>query len=703
MSPEQATGDRVIDARTDVYSLGAVLYEMLTGEPPHTGTTAQAIIARVLTDKPRTVRQTRETVPSHVDAAVERALAKLPADRFATAREFADTILGRAVVLPRDIITPSSLVSARRTRAQRIARASLMVAPWILVAGLAAMLLAPRREPPVPTTRFAVSLPASARLITTTGGFIEVAPTGDGFVYVAQSESGPRLFYRATNEEDVRPVPGTDNGAQPFMSPDGEWVGFIADGKIKKVALRSGTAQTVGDLGSDSPTGFAWGADGRIVYGRLGGGLMQVSADGGTPAPLTTIDPGETSHRGPVFLSDNRTVLFVAWGASPDDGRIAFVLKNGDVRRMSQHAMRARQVAHDLIAFSNSQGTIFAAPFDPSTFEIGNAVAMEAGVFVRASGFSGWGASTNGSLVLLRGEPSARMTLVNRAGTATALAGDIRSFGHPRVSPDGQRIAVHIGVGGPGTGDIWIYSLASETLSRLTFGGGNSDPLWTKDGGRLLFSGRAGPNNPENDLFWQSADGSAQAERLFTSPGRQWASGWSADGQTVVLDELVRGSTTRLSALRLADTSARAIVQAPAGAMVRFPSLSPDGRFMAYASNESGRMEVYVTQFPGPGGKWQVSTRGGDEPLWSRNGREIFFRDNAYVVAARVATTPTFSVMTRAPLFEDTYMRGNTVNWDVMADDQRFVMLRAADQSAQLVVATNWDDEARRRLRGPIR
>jgi Tol biopolymer transport system component len=150
--------------------------------------------------------------------------------------------------------------------------------------------------------------------------------------------------------------------------------------------------------------------------------------------------------------------------------------------------------------------------------------------------------------------------------------------------------------------------------------------------------------------------------------------------------------------LKIGDTTARTIVQAPSGALVRFPSVSPDGRFMAYASNESGRMEVYVTEFPGPGPKWQVSTLGGDEPLWSRSGRELFFRDNSHVVSARVTTSPSFSVVSRSRLFEDTYMRSNTVNWDVMADDQRFVMLRAADQSAQLIVVTNWDDVARRRL-----
>ncbi len=201
----------------------------------------------------------------------------------------------------------------------------------------------------------------------------------------------------------------------------------------------------------------------------------------------------------------------------------------------------------------------------------------------------------------------------------------------------------------------------------------------------------------------QQADGSSPAERIYKGPGRQRAYGWSSDGRSLVLDELSLGSLTRISAFRLGDSTTTSIVSAPTNAVTRLPSLSPDSRWIAYTSNESGRMEVYVTQFSGRGGKWQISTNGGDQPLWSKSGREIFYRDAANVIAARVVTSPTFAVTSRAVLFEDVYLRANTSNWDVMPGDQQFVMLKAADEAAQLVVVTNWTAEVRRRLQGTKR
>jgi serine/threonine protein kinase len=696
MSPEQATGDRAIDGRTDVYSLGAVLYEMLTGEPPHTGSTAQAIIAKVLTDRPRSIRLARDTVPPHVEGAVEKALAKLPADRFPTAHAFADAIVGKSVILPANVVTPSSLARARRSTPGRIVRSWYLWAPWTALLVLLVLLLFRSEPPRPPTTRFVIALPATASM-NTLGGFLEMSPSGQGFAYAGQSTRGAQLFYRAMDDPQLKPIVGTENGAQPFFSFDGRWLGFIAQGRILKVELSGGAPQVIADLGDISPTGFAWGTEGRIVFGRIGGGLMQVPATGGTPTPFTQLDSGEVSHRGPAFLADGKTVSFQYWLSNAGEPRLAFASADGKVTRTTRTGTKFRQIGAGLLVHSNSQGTIFGARFDPKRFEIGEPVPLLSDVFVRPGGFSAWGASPNGSLIAVLGEPASRLVTVDREGAQRVLSAETRVFLNPRVSPDGSRIAVQVGLSSAASTDIWILERVSQTLTRLTFDGGSANPLWSKDGKRLVFSGRADRLNPENDLYWQPADGSAPADVLLRAPGRQWALGWSADG-SLILDEVLAGSSTLISVLRPGDSATTPVVRAPPNSATRLPSVSPDGRWIAYVSNESGRTEVYVTALPRPGGKWQVSTNGGDQPLWSKSGREIFYRDPTHIVAARVATSPTFAILGRKALFEDLYLRLNTPNWDVMPDDRTFVMLNPTDDAAQLMVVTSWNAEIERRL-----
>jgi serine/threonine-protein kinase len=496
----------------------------------------------------------------------------------------------------------------------------------------------------------------------------------------------------------VKPIEGTENGFQPFMSFDGEWLGFINEGKLKKIPLGGGSAQVIADLGSITAAGWAWGADGRILFGQVRGGLMQVPAAGGTPTPFTQLEGNELSHRGPHFLGDGRTIAFTIWKSDVDDPMIGFITPNGKVIRSSLHAGKLRDIGDGYVVFSNLQGTIFGATFDIKRLTVGTPVPLMSDVYVRQGGFAAWGASRNGSLIALLGEPAARLTLVDRSGAPQPLLPESRTFSRPRVSPDGSQIAVQVASGSAANTDIWLLERASQTLTRLTFGGGNSDPLWSRDGRRLLFSGRAEISNPENDLYVQPADGSSAAERILQRPGRQWAYGWLADGR-VVIEELLRASFTRISAVRIGDTAVTPIVRAPPNATTRLPNVSPDGKWLAYTSNESGRTEVYATSVDGPSGKWQVSTQGGDQPLWSKSGSEIFYRDLNSVIAARVRTAPSFGVIGRTRLFEDVYYRSNAMNWDIMPDDRHFIMLKSAEEAAQLTVVTNWGAEIERRLR----
>jgi Tol biopolymer transport system component len=699
MSPEQATGDRQLDGRTDIYSLGCVLYEMLTGEPPHTGPTVQSIIARVLTDKPRSVRVTRESVPAHVDAAIQKALAKLPADRFATARQFAEVLEnGRTATAPTAATPPlwaPSRVPAPVTR--RWPRRPLSFLLWLLVAsaiGWAARTTG--REPAAPgapTTRFTVAVPHVGADLTPTP--IALSPDGSLVVFVGRSASGSQLYARALDDPDVKPIAGTTRAIRPFFSPDGKWIAFFADGQLKKVPAAGGAPTTITNV-----AGYAegtWSPNGVIVFSRRDQpGLWRVSAAGGVPQRLTTPDRirGEVWHFGPHFLPDGTTLLFTRSRGTRDDSHLGVVSLDGRVTLLDQVGMSPAFARTGHLLWTTGGGILTAAPFDPRRRAItGPSVPIVDRGYRAASGVA---VSPGGTLAYWTGEPVANLVLVDRSGAMRPLEAEGRVYRSPRVSPNGTRIAMEIASDSSFGSDIWIYHLTDATLTRLTFDGRSGNPVWTPDGKRITFTSR--PVDSDPDIYWQPADGSGPAERLVGGPMSQSPHAWTPDRGTLVFTEPRPGRRMDI----LAVTVDRNRIPHPILATEfneRIPRLAPDGRWMAYTSDESGRVEIYVRPFPGPGGRWQVSTQGGNQPVWSRDGRELFYRDGARVIAATIRTSPTFAVTGRRPLFEDAYVGSNTVDndYDVLPDG-RFALIKSAGEGAQLIVVANWFDELRRRF-----
>ncbi len=699
MSPEQAMGERDISAKSDIYALGCVLYEMLVGEPPFTGPTAQAIIARVVTEEPRSLVVQRRTIPTHLEAVVRKALQKMPADRFSTAATFAAALANPALVaLPDTRARDAGAAQARAAgggswlRSPRLT--TVVLAALLALTAAAAARGWTRQRPfvPDPVTRFTIPLPVGARFLDAQGVGIAMSPDGSRFVYVGLDERGTRsLYLRNLDQLEPVPIPGTRNGIHPFFSPDGLWLGFVAAGKVQKVALSGGPPLLICNVDSGF-FGATWGTGDIIAFGT-DAGLRQVPAAGGQPTVLTETDTTTGfSHTYPHFLPDGKSVLFQVRGNDVSDIRLgAATLGTRAVKRFTQAGGNPRYVNTGHVLLTNSDGTITSVAFDADRLEVtGPPVPVAEAVAVSGAGAAEMGVALAGSVVYATGAGGVRTVLrVDRSGAVQPLSTELRSYGSPRVSPDGKGIALDITDGG--SSSVWTLDIAQKTLTRLTFDRDAIRPTWTPDGDRVTYT--RGGDAP--DLAWIRADGSALAESLLVARGRQIGDGWAPDGRTFVYHES-NLAATRNDIMLLALDSSRSLrpyLKTPADEFA--PAVSPEGRWLAYSSDESGRVEVYVRSFPNPGAKIQVSLDGGTEARWSADGREIFYRNGDRMLAASVQLGTQFSVLRRADLF-----RGNFASFQYHAQydvtrDGKFVMLQGPEASSDLMVLLNWFDELR--------
>ena len=696
MSPEQATGDRLIDARSDIYSLAAVLYEMLAGEPPHTGPTVQSVIAKVVTDRPRPLRQLRESVPPHVEAAVLKALAKLPADRFQTAAQFVDALArpGWSGVSAAAASDSSAAPPGRPGR-----RALRDVAP-LAVAAIATSLalwvsVRPRPELPArPVTRFTLALPPSAPPSDLPAGpTVAFSPDGSRIIYVSSVSTGNQLFSRLLNQLEPVALAGTQNARNPFFSPDGRWVAYFSGSRLYKLPLGGEPTALVANV-PGLAFGATWGATDTIVFSS-DRGLIQVPAAGGEPRLLLPPDTSRgESYLFPYYLPDAK-VLLLQIRTKGVDRLGALTLATGKLTRFEQPGSNPRYVSSGYVVVATRSGTLQAVPFDVSRLEItGPAVPLVDGVLVGPGGAARMGMSRDGAFAYVTGPLALRdLVMVDRTGTARALPAEPQAYIAPRLSPDGRRIAVEVDEPDLVNSDVWVYDMAQHTRTRLTFDQSGRRPIWTPDGRHVVYSrGQFG----QGDLYWIPADGTSPAESLLVAPDDQWAGDITPDGRTLLFRSGGPGPVRSIHTLPLQGP------RTPHPFLVnRFdnhsPSLSPDGHWVAYASNESGRLEVYVRPFPGPGGgRWQVSLDGGTEPLWAANGRELFYRNGTKMMVAAISLHPTFTVGARRELFEGSYVNDPVYrSYDVTRDGRGFVMVRSPKPMGDFVVVLNWFDQLR--------
>jgi serine/threonine-protein kinase len=699
MSPEQAKG-RAADRRSDVWAFGVVLYEMLTGQHPLKGDDVSETSASVLTRQPDwTVLPA--AAPAPIRRLLRRCLEKDPTRRLA---DMADARLDIDDALSgSDSDTPVVLLNSR-TR-ERLIWTSLLLLVGLAAAVTAAWVTRPVSVP-LETTRTVLSVAPTGDTsgmnpLEQRGGAarptrtaVALSPDGKTLVFGTIWGGLPQLYARALDRLSAIPISGTSGGYSPFFSPDGQWVGFAANGELRKVPLSGGPAVTL--CKAASLFGASWGDDGTIVFAtQRNGGLWRVPAAGGIPEPLTTPQPGEYSHRLPHMLPGSRAVIFtILKGPNSWDNTQIVVrsLATSQQTVLVTGGADGRYVSTGHLVYVRL-GTLMAVPFDPARLAVtGGATGVIDGVMQAADRNLSYmhntlagqlAVSDTGALVYLTGGAVAAgdrsLVWVDRHGTSQALPAPPRSYYSPRLSPDGQRVAVF-------TLDpvqVWSVDVARGALSRITVDGQSDEGVFTPDGKRIVF--RSGADGSEGSLYWKAADGSGAVERLTTGGRSQTPSSWSPDGTTLAFVE--EGESTGLFqfdiwVLTMSDRKTRPLIHTAASEVT--PEFSPDGRWLAYMSNESGRNEVYVQPYPGPGERHLISTNGGEQPAWSRNGRELFYVQGGSnnpstgaltLMSVRVERTPAFRAGTPAAVFERADLLATWGrNYDVASDGQRFLL-----------------------------
>jgi serine/threonine-protein kinase len=690
MSPEQAKG-KAVDRRADIWAFGCVLYEMLTGKMAFHGESVTDTLAAVIKEEPDWLQLPAAT-PIRVRVLLQRCLQKDPQQRLQAigdARISLDEVLAGA---PESSSVGAAPVSASfRWRPLIGGVGALLLAAG--VASVATWNLKP--TPSQPVTRTVIDLPPGQQLADLNDG-TALSPDGAYLAYVASEGGTQQIYLRPMDSLEAKPIPGTEGAIGPFFSPDSQWIGFFAGGKLKKIPVSGGAPQTIGN--GAIPGGASWSSQGMIAFSPLSNGaLQQVPDAGGAAQPLTRVEKGESTHRGPEFLPGGKAVLFAASASTSnwaDAQVVAQAVGTGERRILIQGGTNPRYAVSGHLLYEQG-GNLMAVPFDPLRLEVtGAAVRVVDGVLQ-------YSVSAAGSLVYVAGGVQAlerRLVWVNRTGAEQSLSVPAHDYLYPRLSPDGRRLAVGIAEHDI---QVWLCDLSQQTLTRLTFGGdSNLDSVWTPDGKRIAFeSNKEGPAN----VFWQLADGSGGLERLTTSDYVQGPSSWSPDGQLLAFVEVNPTTGRDIWVLRMSDRKAQPFLQTPFNESS--PRFSPDGHLLAYVSDESGQFEIYVQPYPGPGGKWQISTDGGAEPVWNPNGRELFYRSGDKMMAVGIATQPSFVAGKPRMLFQGPYVRNTPPNtipfYDVSPDGQRFLMLKPSDQAAaptQIDVVLNWFEELKRRV-----
>ena len=503
---------------------------------------------------------------------------------------------------------------------------------------------------------------------------------------------------------DAQAIAGTEGAHSPFFSPDGQWIGFFAQGKLKKVPAAGGAAQVV----CDAPIGLGgdWAADDTIYFTPLSvGGVWRVAASGGTPEEITTLDrsKGEVSHRWPQALPGGKAVLFTVWvGPGWDEKSLQMhVLGTGERRVLAQGAGSGRYVASGHVVYNrNGAGSLMALPFDFERLNVssGAAVALAEQVWEGGAEGAQFAVSEAGTMAYTPNHTrryEKRLVWVDRQGKVEPLAASPRPYYDPRLSPDGLQLAVS---SEESTERVWMFNFARSTLTALTTASASSQsPVWMPDGARIVYRGtRQGFRN----LFWKSGDGSDEEQRLSMNESLQTPVSVSPDGKRLAYTDNNRVSGNDIWVLPLdGNRTAEPFLTTPASE--NNAHFSPDGHRLAYVSDESGRSEIYVQPFPGPGRRWAISTDGGDEPVWSRDGRELFYRNGNTMMAVPITSQATFAAGVPRLLFTSEFESTGTgtSGYDVSLDGRRFLMIQSTepDQPAtQVSVVINWFEELRR-------
>jgi serine/threonine-protein kinase len=722
MSPEQVRG-KGLDRRTDIWSFGCMLYESLTGRAPFAADTLSDTLAAVLKEEPDW--RALPAAPLGLQRLVRRCLKKDPSARLhdiADARlELEETVNESAA-----LVVPMPGHGTWRI-SRRHAVAAALAAVLMVAAVLAAWNAGRRQTAPAAQSRFVVPFPAGFTLDNGPGPSLVVSPDGSRLVFVAAERgAGTQLFSRALDRFEATAIPNTNGASAPFFSPDGRWIGFYANGALHRVLVDGGAPLKI----TDAPAVWsaAWGDDQQIVFAAAvaPNGLRRVPADGGAAEELTMprAEQGELQHAFPQVLPGGERILFsVLTKGGWEPAVLSLRSREWTIlRRGAPGYSPAHFAVSGHLVYAQASGGLVAVPFDSARGELsGSAIPLLERIDMTRGG-SAFALSHSGTLVYMPARtelPRRTLVLVDQDGRSTAVPAQRGPYAHPRVSRDGQRLAVALE--SESGADIWVVDVQRGTRQRLTGGGFNGFPLWSPDGVEVTFQAAASPGR--YSLFARNITSGGEMQALLgdqptgTSgalaagmasllPGTMPRPGsanphvpmsWSADGHFLAFDERKPGAQRDVWVLtRGGDPSPFVLTAFDEWS----PAFSPDGKWLAYVSNESGRNEVYVQPYPGPGAKWPISTDGGTEPAWSPDGRELYYRRDDQLFAVPVETKPDFSTGRARPLFEGPYeIMDGARNYDVMPDGKRFVMIRSdsAHLPERFHVVSNWFEDLRTR------
>ncbi len=703
MSPEQARG-QPLDKRTDIWSFGCVLYELLTARRCFAGETSSDTLARILERQPDW-SVLPEEVPKEVRRLLTRCLRKDPKERL---RDIGDARITIEDLQEADETTTTTALNGRRN------------ALWLAIAALAVVCAAVvgwmARKPAPPgspsPTRLVVSLPAQHHLAIALDFSLAISPDGTVLVYGASSSPGnpPRLYLRRLDQFEAVPIPGTEGAFGPFFSPDSRMLGYIANAKLYTIAVDGGTPVEICQLGQAIP-GACWGSDGWIYFVQsLGRGLSRVRAGGGTPEVLTSPNAvaGETCHGWPQLLPDGKHLLFTL--QSVGGSQIAVLsLQTGQWHAIEKGIGAARYLPSGHLLFARHEG-LTAVGFDIEKLEATSApVVVLEDIYTMPAmygiGLAAYSVADDGRLVYLAAGAAAsqnKLVWVDRNGQISPLSSKPSAYEWPRLSLDGGRVAVTARTA-DGKLDIWTLDIERQAWTKLTFQGSGILPCWTPDGSEIVFASPKA-NTSVSAIYRAAADGSGQPQLILDGANPRFPIAWSPDGRHLAFVEWHPQNMRDIWIYSEAGhPQTESIIATPFDEYA--PKFSPDGRWLAYVSNESGRYEVYVRPFPKGHGRWLVSVGGGTEPLWSPNGQALFYRTGNEMMEVSVRTEPTFSVEPPTLVFTHAFKSGiyGTLSYDITADGQKFLMIERNLEMIpnELNVVLNWGEELRRKVPVP--
>ena len=698
MAPEQVEGLEA-DARADIFAFGAVLFEMVTGQRAFAGKSQASLLAAILERDPPPISQLVPVAPPALDYLVRTCLAKDPDARFQTAHDL--------LLQLKWIAGEGSSVAAQSSV---VAASTAPVAPnrktgghlgWVVAAVLALGLAGlgwwtTFGRTSVRSQLLRMTIPAEAAngvsYADNVNGSVALSPDGSTLVFRAgQVEGNTLLYQRRLDQFNATPITGTEIPYSPFFSSDGESVAFAAFGSLKKVSIRGGAAFTICPLPA-SLRGGSWAEDDFIYFSVSGGPIQRVAAAGGTPEPVTKLGPDERSHRWVQVLPGAKAILYTVWNDTGFDTAVIYAesLTTHERQIVARGGSDGRYVSSGHVIYTRPEG-LLAVAFDPTTLKATGAArpVVESVLTNSASGHGQFAVSTNGTLVFMPGAGASSDTSlvwVDRKGVSTPARAERGRYESARLSPDGKLAA--LGISDPsGSAQIWILDPAHDTLVKRTFDGTSYLPAWTHDGARITY-GSARSDGTSN-IYTRPADGSGVEERLTNDKTRtQWPNTWSGDGKVLTVEEVGGG----LSYLTMDGKPERHPLLESAWNKDT-PRISWDGKWLAYASAESGPLEIVVQPFPSLAGKYLISTGGGTAPVWSRDGRQLYYWEPpGKVMAVTVTITPSFTWSRPVMLFEGPYFS----EFDVTADGSRFLMIKESElarAASHFNIIVNWFQE----------